>query len=207
MKHREHKIVSTIAYKFCPTCKEWKLLETFSRHKGRWDGLYGQCKSCVRDHHQKTKTAMAITNSQYRQNNKDAVAANKARYYQEHKESIERRHAQYQKRRLQNDIGFRLARNLRIRVSKAISGQAKSARTLELLGCSVENLKIHLEKQFVDNMSWDNYGKWHIDHIKPCALFDMTKEEEQQACFHYTNLQPLWAKENISKGKKYPVPL
>ncbi len=52
-------------------------------------------------------------------------------------------------------------------------------------------------------MTWDNYGEWHIDHIKPCALFDFTKEEQQRECFHYTNLQPLWAKDNMRKSDKY----
>ena len=52
-------------------------------------------------------------------------------------------------------------------------------------------------------MSWGNYGKWHVDHIRPCASFNLVNEEEQKKCFHYTNLQPLWAKDNLSKGSKY----
>jgi hypothetical protein len=58
------------------------------------------------------------------------------------------------------------------------------------------------EKKFKPKMSWNNYGKWHIDHIKPCCSFNLSKSEEQRKCFHYSNLQPLWAKENLSKGKK-----
>ena len=75
------------------------------------------------------------------------------------------------------------------------------------MGCSIEELKIHLEKQFRDGMSWNNYGMygWHIDHIKPCSAFDLTDLEQQKICFHYSNLQPLWAKENLSKGKKSSV--
>jgi len=63
-------------------------------------------------------------------------------------------------------------------------------------------LRLHLERQFKDGISWDNYGEWHIDHIRPCAKFDLSKPEEQRACFHYTNLQPLWEKENVSKGAR-----
>ena len=69
-----------------------------------------------------------------------------------------------------------------------------------LIGCSIEELKQHLEKQFTLGMNWKNYGYgWHVDHIKPCAFFDFSKEEEQKKCFNYTNLQPLWATENFKK--------
>ena len=73
-----------------------------------------------------------------------------------------------------------------------------------LIGCSLEELKKHLESQFKPGMSWKNRGRngWHIDHIKPCASFDLSKSEEQHKCFHYSNLQPLWAKENLRKGIK-----
>ena len=54
-------------------------------------------------------------------------------------------------------------------------------------------------------MSWDNYGDWHIDHIRPCCSFDLSKIEEQEKCFHYSNLQPLWAEENMTKGGKYDL--
>ena len=78
----------------------------------------------------------------------------------------------------------------------------KDKPTKEFLGCSMEALKIYLENQFSTGMSWDNYGKWHLDHIKPCCIFDLTDIEQQKICFHYTNLQPLWAIDNIKKGRK-----
>jgi len=74
---------------------------------------------------------------------------------------------------------------------------------LDLLGCTVEELRAHLEKQFKRGMSWSNYGRWHIDHIRPCASFDLTDPEQQRICFHYSNLQPLWAEENMRKGAKH----
>ena len=63
----------------------------------------------------------------------------------------------------------------------------------------------HLEKQFQPGMSWDNHGYdgWHVDHIRPCASFDLTDEEQVRKCFHYTNLQPLWAKDNLRKGSEW----
>jgi hypothetical protein len=75
-------------------------------------------------------------------------------------------------------------------------------KIMKLIGCNIEQLKQHLQNQFKLGMSWDNHGKWHIDHIRPCASFDLSKPEEQRKCFHYTNLQPLWAEENISKKDK-----
>lgn len=102
------------------------------------------------------------------------------------------------------DLNFKLTKILRGRLGIAIKGKAKAASSLELLGCSVEHLKAWLEFWMKPGMTWENYGYrgWHIDHKKPCASFDLTKLEEQKKCFHYTNLQPLWAQENLSKGDK-----
>lgn len=75
-------------------------------------------------------------------------------------------------------------------------------KILSLVGCTMVELKEYLQVQFSEHMSWDNYGKWEIDHIKPVASFDLKDIRQQQECFHYTNLQPLWAKDNRSKGKK-----
>jgi len=110
----------------------------------------------------------------------------------------------YMADRAGNDIDFKLRGVLRARVRAAItrSSGAKSRKTTRLIGCSIERLRQHLEAQFTEGMTWDNYGEWHIDHIKPCASFDLTDAEQQRECFNYTNLQPLWAKDNLSKGAK-----
>jgi hypothetical protein len=73
------------------------------------------------------------------------------------------------------------------------------------MGADIETVKKHLESLFKKGMSWENHGNegWHIDHIIPCAAFDLTDPKQQKKCFHYTNLQPLWAKDNLSKGDKY----
>lgn len=96
---------------------------------------------------------------------------------------------------------------LHARVTEALrwSGIQKSAHTADLIGCTIEELRAHLESQFVEGMSWDNWARdgWHIDHIRPCASFDLTDEAQQRECFHYTNLQPLWATENLQKGAKW----
>ena len=82
-------------------------------------------------------------------------------------------------------------------------GIRKSSRTLKLVGCTSSFLKSWLEKKFKPGMSWKNYGKWHVDHIRPCASFDLNKLEEQKKAFHYSNLQPLWAHENQLKSDKW----
>ena len=79
----------------------------------------------------------------------------------------------------------------------------KSATTLELIGSSVPFVRKWIESQFVDGMSWDNHGEWHIDHIRPCASFDLSDPEQQKECFNYKNLQPLWAEDNLRKGDSF----
>ena len=110
----------------------------------------------------------------------------------------------YITKRNQIDPLFKLTNTLRSRIKIAIklNGWTKKNKTAEILGCDYETVRKHLENQFIDNMSWDNHGLygWHIDHIKPLAKAK-TQEELYKLC-HYTNLQPLWAADNLSKGAK-----
>jgi hypothetical protein len=73
----------------------------------------------------------------------------------------------------------------------------------EILGCTIREAREHFEQKFEPGMSWQNHGEWHIDHIRPLASFDLTDSKEREKAGHYTNLQPLWAKDNLSKGCKY----
>ena len=88
------------------------------------------------------------------------------------------------------------------RITQAIKRGYKFTSTINLLGTTVPNVIKYLEKKFKPGMTWENHGKWHIDHIRPCAHFDLTDTKQQLECFHYTNLQPLWAFDNMSKGAK-----
>jgi len=120
-------------------------------------------------------------------------------------EIIEKRKAYFCQRRQQPE--FRLVQNLRSRISKALRGKSKAASTLILLGIQnefdpIEYLWLHLEKSFKPLMTRENYGKWHVDHIRPCSSFDLTDAKQQKICFHYTNLQALWAHENLYKKAK-----
>lgn len=107
-----------------------------------------------------------------------------------------------ERKRKEPEVAIKFA--LRRRLLSALKGNRKSNNTLDLVGCSLEELRKHLENQFQKGMNWENYGRkgWHIDHKKPCASFDLTKPEEQKLCFHYSNLQPMWAKENHKKADK-----
>jgi len=98
-----------------------------------------------------------------------------------------------------------ILRALRKRLGFALNAikQKKNISTISLLGCSIEKFRRHIELKFQNRMNWKSYGKWHIDHIKPIAKFDLNDLEEQKKCFHYTNLQPLWAIENMKKGARY----
>jgi hypothetical protein len=112
----------------------------------------------------------------------------------------------YTAKRCRENIQLRIIRNNRKRVWDALKGFCKSKSTALLLGCSGEELMRHLEKQFKPGMTWDNYGEWHMDHKRPCASFDMADPEQQKTCFHFSNYQPLWAKENYSKSDKWEGP-
>lgn len=79
------------------------------------------------------------------------------------------------------------------------SNTQKIATSLNLVGCSAAQLFHHIERQFVKGMTWENRHLWHIDHIRPCAQFDLTDPAQQRACFHFTNLRPLWKKQNLEK--------
>jgi len=123
-------------------------------------------------------------------------------YYAENKAEIQRK----QTYRNKHDPQTHIAMKLRHRISGAIKrqGTIKKGHTSDLLDCTYAELRENLESKFTKGMSWANYGrgkgKWNIDHIKPCSAFDLTKEEEQQKCFHWTNLQPLWMEDNVRKG-------
>ena len=101
----------------------------------------------------------------------------------------------------------KLASTIRSRIYDYFKHDYSSIRTEDLLGITMKELKVYLEKQFKTGMTWENYGFYgfHIDHIRPLSSFDFTKPEERKKAFHYTNLQPLWAKENMSKGAKYLI--
>ncbi len=170
-----HETVNGIVGKKCCKCKTWKALTEYNKSKSHWDKLRNDCKNCL---------------VQWRKDNKEV---------------INKKYTIYEKKRKLTDAKFKLAKTLRSRLGNAIKRQNadKNNKTIELIGCSISFLKGYLEAKFKEGMSWENHGKWHIDHIKPCASFNLLDEEEQKKCFNYKNLQPLWATENLSKSCKF----
>lgn len=143
-------------------------------------------------------------NNNYYQANTEAIRDNKKSYYVANKDSINRYKREYVRKRLATDINFKLSYYLRDRLRKAILGNQKAGSAVRDLGCTVPELKQHLESKFQEGMNWENHGMygWHIDHIIPLASFDLTDREQFLKACHYTNLQPLWAEDNLSKGDK-----
>ena len=163
---------------------------------------YKKNKEKRKEYYKKNKEKKLEYDKEYRQNNKEKILEQRKEYRQNNKEQISEYQKEYQRKRFQNDPIFRMIKNYRIRTRKAYTEGRKSKSTMELLGCTGIELANHLEKQFQPGMTHDNYGKWHIDHIRPIASFDLSDPEQEQECFHYTNLQPLWAEDNLSKGHK-----
>jgi hypothetical protein len=168
-------------------------------------------------------------NKYFEKNREDILEKSKANYYldlektrdikrksyhnnkEKHKEKLKEyrivnreRRTKYQRDKINNDIQYKLSANVRNRIITFLKKEdiIKTNKTFDIVGCTPQFLKEHLESQFKDGMSWDNYGfyGWHIDHIIP--LSSAKTEEELYGLCHYTNLQPLWAKDNLSKGSK-----
>ena len=141
----------------------------------------------------------------YEKNKAECLSKAKERYKKDYK-IINKKNWERVKKKRQQNPHLRTIANLRRRMVLAIkeNGGYKSDKTYDLISCKPEFLKEYLESLFKEGMSWENHGLkgWHIDHIRPCASFDLTDLEQQKQCFHYTNLQPLWWWENLSKGNK-----
>lgn len=195
--------------KVCGWCKIEK--NDFDFHKRIKNGkksLRNECKDCYRDN---AKKRYLQNRDKILKRNKEWIDKNKEYKVKYDKE---REKKNRQKRNINNlknyhqrkiiDIDFRIKRTLRARIFFALKNGIKCDMTANLIGCDMIKFRNHIESLFTDDMNWDNYGLygWHIDHKIPCAKFDLTKEEEQRRCFHYTNLQPLWAVDNLKKGAK-----
>jgi len=148
-----------------------------------------------------TKTNRVDYVRQWREKNRDKQRAYFAKYREEKKAKLNQTQKEYRERH-KHSPEYKLRKNLRERLRNALKGLGRSKSTMTLLGCTVEEFKAHLEARFVPGMTWENYGEWHIDHIRPVTKFNLLLLENQLECFHYTNLQPLWAKDNIRKGNK-----
>ncbi len=203
--------------KKCSRCHKEKELSEFGIRILSPDGHQYKCKECRKIdnkiYYDKNRKEILKQKKKYSTINKERIAQyckewqciNKDycnQYYQDNKEEKIKYQVAYNKLKRETDIQFKLYDNLRCRLRLALKGKNKSLNTMFLIGCEIDYLMFHIQKQFTHGMSWDNYGDWHMDHIKPCSLFDLSKPSEQRKCFNYSNLQPLWAIDNLRKGNK-----
>lgn len=194
--------------KLCKTCNKNKQLENFYIRKdnGKHRNI---CKKCICEkskfYRKNNKEKVAKAKKQYAKKNEKHISEYQKKYRKKHKKRIYKQIRNIEKEKYKTNICFKVRKNTQRRILLALKGKCKSANTVELLGCSIEEYKKYLESKFQEGMKWENHGiyGWHIDHIKPCASFDLTNPEEQKKCFHYTNTQPLWADENVKKRDHY----
>jgi hypothetical protein len=111
--------------------------------------------------------------------------------------------SRYETKRLRNNGSFKAGRKVRDCIRAAMKRGTGIARAENYLGCTIDEYRKHLESQFTEGMTWENYGEWHVDHIKPSSSFDLTIQEEVLKCFHFTNTQPLWAEDNRNKSNNH----
>ena len=211
--------------KKCLECKNFKYLNDFYLITKNTKRCCARCKDCTHNrsslYYQKNKKKIIEKVKIYALNNRQFVLGNHRAYYKKNKEEIsikkkkyrlehKKERNEYEKNKKETDALYRLKCSLRNRLGQAIKYNFKSGSAVRDLGCSIEDLKIYLEKQFYSHpktgepMTWENWALdgWHIDHICPLSKVDLTDREQLLKVCHYTNLQPLWFEENLLKGNK-----
>jgi hypothetical protein len=198
--------------KTCIKCLNLLPLTDFYRRKAEKDGLHYYCKKCLTSIDQTRKDKLKSIKAEWYQRNRESVLTKTKSWNTKNSDQRqknvrtwvkENRLESLRKKRLRyaEDLNFKLADNLRSRLSKTLRRNGSAVRDL---GCTLDELKVHLESKFQLGMTWDNWSRdgWHIDHIRPLSSFDLTDAAQFIAAVHYTNLQPLWATENRKKGAR-----
>jgi hypothetical protein len=177
--------------KLCNKCQQSfpATREYFHVESRKPDGFRESCKTCRLSYIQNWSSS-------------EESKTKKAAYRKRTRQHIREYKRNWERNRAKTHPEFKIKQSLRKRLYTTLKHSIKSSSTMKLLGCSFEYFIAYLEGKFQDGMTLENYGTWHIDHIRPCCSFDLNNIEHQKQCFHYTNLQPLWAKDNLSKGGK-----
>lgn len=187
----------------CNKCGLDKGLSSF--YKRKRGGFLSTCKSC-RKEYAKSDERKAYE-KEYRDSPEKRHIANTR--FKEHRKTTDYKKwkKEYHSRRYRDDVEYKLQHLVRNRLLNSIKNGVKKGSAVRDLGCSIEELRMYLESKFQPGMSWENHGLhgWHIDHIRPLSSFDLGKEDEIKKACHYTNLQPLWASENIKKCAKIKI--
>ncbi len=201
--------------KICSKCKVIKDYFLFSKDKYNKDGYTVNCKDCRNAYKKLNKKQILASNKRYYKQNKTKILELSKQYYYKNQARIQEKHRNYRinnkqyfatyqnkynKKRKKIDPLYKLLYNLRIRLNKSLKYGKKRNHTIYYIDCSLEFLSQHLQKQFQPGMTWENYGQWHIDHIIP--LCSAKNKKQLLKLWHYSNLQPLWAIDNLKKGSK-----
>ena len=173
--------------KTCSKCKSEKELSAFYFRKDTGKHR-GQCITCYQS------VCSAWVDANY-----SRVRQAQATHFQENKDAIMAR----RKHRRNTVPQVNIVHKLRSRMNMALDGKIKQSTSMKLLGCTAEQWRKHLESQFTEGMAWGQRGEWAIDHILPCAAFDLTKKKHQKYCFHWSNTQPMLTGDNLAKSDKY----
>ena len=185
--------------KYCTKCEQSKDISEFYVKKQTY------CKKCCRkmcqEYKLRNKDKISAYNKSYKQVHKGSISEYNKNYNIQNRKTIQKRHTHYLADKRKIDLNYKISTTLRTRIRKLVKMNNKSKSTLEMLGCSLDFLIKWFEFRFSKEMRMDNHGKvWHIDHVIPCKRFDLTNKSNQDICFHWTNLQPLYGKENIKKS-------
>lgn len=156
----------------------------------------------AREYHRNNSEKLKQKSKEYYEKNKEKIAAYQKLYKVKEKDRLNRYGRSYRKRRMKEDPKFALIMRISKRMNKALerAGYSKSRRSIDALGCSAEEFRSHIERQFLKGMNWKNRDEWHLDHIVPVS--SAKDEDEVYALSHFTNIRPMWAKDNISKRDK-----
>lgn len=159
-----------------------------------------------REYQKRNRVKLTMRNKIRRSDNPAKFIKWQKDWRRNHSVNVRKTQCKYARSRRARDINFKIRAVLRARLSKFLLMKKDNERSRYLLGCSIEDFRIYLESKFEPGMSWSNYGrgigKWNIDHIMPCSIFDLAKHEHIKRCFHFSNMQPLWFIENLRKSNK-----
>jgi hypothetical protein len=187
-------------YKLCRPCNILKPFNEFGKFKQGKFGLNSHCKLCRKEYDIKHRKKLLEYHKQKRINEIEKFKEYDKKYKSENKD----KQNEYNSEKWKNDIQHKIRKMLRGRFHSALKYNKKSISVLTLLGCSIEKFKLYLECKFLPEFTWENHGTvWEIDHVIPCASFDLTKIEEQKKCFHYSNHNPLFKTTDIAKSFGY----
>lgn len=201
----------SVKSKLCTKCSIDKNYTEFYQNKYSKSGLSSHCKSCLRNRDQSPewKKKNKEKSSKWYAENKEEYRKRQNKYYREvyykeNKEKLVKKSILLNKKRYHSDVGFRISHHVSSRIRLSVFGNEKG-RIFDLLGYSKNEFIAHFEARFNKGMSWDNYGDWQIDHIKPISKFTIKSYQclDFKKCWSLSNLQPLWAEDNRKKGSKY----